>query len=136
MVCGQKEQIIAFTYLGIKRIEKIRQVFVQCQKRRFVLFSTSGISMGDSVGGRDAYGQHVSDIVLAKLLILQGRFGHLESGGDTKHVGLDVKARLGVVLFVELLYPFRQLLHIIGRGHKLANGSIPPVCRVCRVASG
>ena len=92
--------------------------------------------MADDVGRRDADGEHVGDIVLTQLLIVEHGFGHLESLGDALGLSLDVGTRLHTHGLVEAVDPLGQFVHIIGAGDEVACRGVPPVGGVGSMACG
>ena len=90
--------------------------------------------MSDSIGRRNAHCQHIRLAALTQLFVLEQGLSHAERHGDTKVVAGYFKARLGVVLLVETLYPLRQPVHIVCAADEMAHRGVPPVCGIGAVA--
>ena len=88
----------------------------------------------DSVGRRDADGEHVGFVSLSEPLVPEGCFGHVKGHGDALDVGFEVESRCRLVGFVELFHPGGQLLHVIRARNEVSGACVPPISCVGTVA--
>ena len=136
VVGGEEEEVVALAHLLVEIGEEVGQLGIGTHIGSLILGATGAIGMADDVGRRDADGEHVGDIVLTQLLIVEHGFGHLESLGDTLGAALDVGTRLHTHGLVEAVDPLGQLVHIIGAGDEVSCRGVPPVGGIGSMACG
>ena len=140
MVGCEKQQIVVSPDFGIENIEKLRYIPVKLHVYLVILLTPCAVSVPDSIGRRYAYAKHISNITLSELLVIKDSLRHFEGHRYSFVACFYIISGLGVVPTVEILYPFRQFIHVISARNEVSGLLIPPVSgisiKACRQYSG